>query len=86
MGKRVLFTYYLFPQRSNCLSAVTKPLLMCFPFPDQRVASFCTLTDMQHGQDLEDGQELPLCVDPGSGKDFMDTAGYVSSHRSSHIL
>ncbi|XP_049644871.1 signal-induced proliferation-associated 1-like protein 2 isoform X1 [Suncus etruscus] len=42
---------------------------------DQRVASFCTLTDMQHSQDLEDGQELPLCVDPGSGKDFMDTAG-----------
>uniref|UniRef100_A0A8C0Q0K4 Signal induced proliferation associated 1 like 2 n=1 Tax=Canis lupus familiaris TaxID=9615 RepID=A0A8C0Q0K4_CANLF len=42
---------------------------------DQRVASFCTLTDMQHGQDLEGAQEPPLCVDPGSGKDFMDTAG-----------
>ncbi|PNJ43531.1 SIPA1L2 isoform 2 [Pongo abelii] len=42
---------------------------------DQRVASFCTLTDMQHGQDLEGAQELPLCVDPGSGKEFMDTTG-----------
>uniref|UniRef100_A0A2K6SPY6 Signal induced proliferation associated 1 like 2 n=1 Tax=Saimiri boliviensis boliviensis TaxID=39432 RepID=A0A2K6SPY6_SAIBB len=44
-------------------------------FEDQRVASFCTLTDMQHGQDLEGAQELPLCVDPGSGKEFMDTTG-----------
>uniref|UniRef100_A0A452TLI7 Signal induced proliferation associated 1 like 2 n=1 Tax=Ursus maritimus TaxID=29073 RepID=A0A452TLI7_URSMA len=42
---------------------------------DQRVASFCTLTDMQHGQDLEGAQEPPLCVDPGSGKDFMDATG-----------
>nr|XP_008518408.1 PREDICTED: signal-induced proliferation-associated 1-like protein 2 isoform X1 [Equus przewalskii]XP_008518409.1 PREDICTED: signal-induced proliferation-associated 1-like protein 2 isoform X1 [Equus przewalskii]XP_008518410.1 PREDICTED: signal-induced proliferation-associated 1-like protein 2 isoform X1 [Equus przewalskii]XP_008518411.1 PREDICTED: signal-induced proliferation-associated 1-like protein 2 isoform X1 [Equus przewalskii] len=42
---------------------------------DQRVASFCTLTDMQHGQGLEAAQELPLCVDPGSGKDFMDATG-----------
>lgn len=33
---------------------------------------------MQHGQDLEGAQELPLCVDPGSGKEFMDTTGYVS--------
>ncbi|XP_008589970.1 PREDICTED: signal-induced proliferation-associated 1-like protein 2 [Galeopterus variegatus] len=37
---------------------------------DQRVASFCTLTDMQHGPDLEGAQELPLCVDPG-----LDIAG-----------
>ncbi|MXQ92084.1 hypothetical protein E5288_WYG009857 [Bos mutus] len=42
---------------------------------DQRVASFCTLTDMHPEQDLEGAQELPLCVDPGSGKDFMDPAG-----------
>ncbi|XP_032465095.1 signal-induced proliferation-associated 1-like protein 2 isoform X4 [Phocoena sinus] len=44
-------------------------------FEDQRVASFCTLTDMHPEQDLEGAQELPLCVDPGSGKDFMDAAG-----------
>ncbi|XP_054432727.1 signal-induced proliferation-associated 1-like protein 2 [Pteronotus mesoamericanus] len=42
---------------------------------DQRVASFCTLTDLQHAQGLEGAQELPLCVDPSGGKDFMDTAG-----------
>uniref|UniRef100_A0A8C9KI48 Signal induced proliferation associated 1 like 2 n=1 Tax=Panthera tigris altaica TaxID=74533 RepID=A0A8C9KI48_PANTA len=42
---------------------------------DQRVASFCTLTDMQHGQDLEGAQEPALCVDPGSSKDFMDATG-----------
>uniref|UniRef100_A0A3Q2HE65 Signal induced proliferation associated 1 like 2 n=1 Tax=Equus caballus TaxID=9796 RepID=A0A3Q2HE65_HORSE len=47
-------------------------------FEDQRVASFCTLTDMQHGQGLEAAQELPLCVDPGSGKDFMDATGEQS--------
>uniref|UniRef100_A0ABI7XBA6 Signal induced proliferation associated 1 like 2 n=1 Tax=Felis catus TaxID=9685 RepID=A0ABI7XBA6_FELCA len=44
-------------------------------FEDQRVASFCTLTDMQHGQDLEGAQEPALCVDPGSSKDFMDATG-----------
>ncbi|KAI4555610.1 hypothetical protein MJG53_019300 [Ovis ammon polii x Ovis aries] len=44
-------------------------------FEDQRVASFCTLTDMHPEQDLEGAQELPLCVDPGRGKDFMDPAG-----------
>ncbi|XP_036881460.1 signal-induced proliferation-associated 1-like protein 2 isoform X3 [Manis javanica] len=44
-------------------------------FEDQRVASFCTLTDMQHTQDLEGVHELPLCVDPSGGKDFMDTPG-----------
>ncbi|XP_029425569.1 signal-induced proliferation-associated 1-like protein 2 isoform X2 [Nannospalax galili] len=43
-------------------------------FEDQRVASFCTLTDLQHGQDLEGASELPLCVDPNS-KEFMDTPG-----------
>eukprot|EP00070_Physeter_catodon_P030168 XP_028337062.1 signal-induced proliferation-associated 1-like protein 2 [Physeter catodon] len=42
---------------------------------DRRVASFCTLTDMHPEQDLEGAQELPLCVDPGSGKDFMDATG-----------
>lgn len=51
---------------------------VCLPSSDQRVASFCTLTDMQHGQDLEGAQEPPLCVDPGSSKDFMDATGYVS--------
>lgn len=44
-------------------------------FEDQRVSSFCTLTDMHHRQGLEGAQELPLCVDAGSGKDFLDTAG-----------
>lgn len=53
-------------------------LSMCLPSPDQRVASFCTLTDMHPEQDLEGAQELPLCVDPGSSKDFMDPAGYVT--------
>lgn len=33
---------------------------------------------MHPEQDLEGAQELPLCVDPGRGKDFMDPAGYVS--------
>ncbi|XP_050002970.1 signal-induced proliferation-associated 1-like protein 2 isoform X1 [Alexandromys fortis] len=44
-------------------------------FEDQRVASFCTLTDLQHGQDLEGAPELSLCVDPTSGKEFMDASG-----------
>lgn len=44
-------------------------------FEDQRVASFCTLTDLQHGQDLERAPELSLCVDPTSGKEFMDASG-----------
>lgn len=43
-------------------------------FEDQRVASFCTLTDLQHGQDLEGAPELSLCVDPTSGKEFMDAS------------
>lgn len=33
---------------------------------------------MHPEQDLEGAQELPLCVDTGSGKDFMDAAGYVT--------
>ncbi|KAM5235636.1 signal-induced proliferation-associated 1-like protein 2 isoform 2-T2 [Ctenodactylus gundi] len=44
-------------------------------FEDQRVASFCSLPSLQHGQDLEAAQGLPLCVDTSSGKDFLDTAG-----------
>ncbi|XP_041910165.1 signal-induced proliferation-associated 1-like protein 2 isoform X2 [Arvicola amphibius] len=44
-------------------------------FEDQRVASFCALTDLQHGQDLEGAPELSLCVDPTSGKEFMDASG-----------
>lgn len=62
----------------QCSQYSTALACVCLPSSDQRVASFCTLTDMQHGQDLEGAQEPPLCVDPGSGKDFMDTAGYVS--------
>ncbi|XP_021504094.1 signal-induced proliferation-associated 1-like protein 2 isoform X2 [Meriones unguiculatus] len=42
---------------------------------DQGVASFCTLTDLQHGQELEGAPELSLCVDPTSGKEFMETPG-----------
>lgn len=57
-----------------CLTTIAYPSF-CFPSPDQRVASFCTLTDMQHGQDLEGTEELPLCVDSGNGKDFMDSTG-----------
>uniref|UniRef100_A0A8D0GG30 Signal induced proliferation associated 1 like 2 n=1 Tax=Sphenodon punctatus TaxID=8508 RepID=A0A8D0GG30_SPHPU len=41
----------------------------------QRVASFCTLNDMQQVQGLESTQELPLGAGPTNGKDFMDTAG-----------
>lgn len=59
----------------SCFNA---SVCVCLPFPDQRVASFCALTDMHPEQDLDGAQELPLCVDPGSGKDFMDPAGYVS--------
>uniref|UniRef100_A0A803YD57 Signal induced proliferation associated 1 like 2 n=1 Tax=Meleagris gallopavo TaxID=9103 RepID=A0A803YD57_MELGA len=45
------------------------------PFLDQRVASFCTLDDMQHAQGLEGTQELPLDESPTDGKDFLDAAG-----------
>ncbi|XP_060098950.1 signal-induced proliferation-associated 1-like protein 2 isoform X4 [Heteronotia binoei] len=44
-------------------------------FEDQRVASFCTLNDMQHVQALENNQDLPLNASPTHGKDFIDTTG-----------
>ncbi|KAH0622491.1 hypothetical protein JD844_024848 [Phrynosoma platyrhinos] len=42
-------------------------------FEDQRVASFCTLNDMQHVQSLESNKALG--ASPTSGKDFIDTNG-----------
>ncbi|XP_062980442.1 signal-induced proliferation-associated 1-like protein 2 isoform X4 [Elgaria multicarinata webbii] len=42
-------------------------------FEDQRVASFCTLNDMQHVQGLENNQALG--TSPTNGKDFVDTTG-----------
>ncbi|XP_053238501.1 signal-induced proliferation-associated 1-like protein 2 isoform X5 [Podarcis raffonei] len=39
----------------------------------QRVASFCTLNDMQHVQSLESNQALG--ASPTNGKDFIDTTG-----------
>lgn len=63
--------------KSRVLVALTNLLSICSSSPDQRVASFCTLTDLQHGQELEGAPELSLCVDPTSGKEFMDTPGYV---------
>ncbi|XP_077781918.1 signal-induced proliferation-associated 1-like protein 2 isoform X4 [Podarcis muralis] len=42
-------------------------------FEDQRVASFCTLNDMQHVQSLESNQALG--ASPTNGKDFIDTTG-----------
>ncbi|XP_054844040.1 signal-induced proliferation-associated 1-like protein 2 isoform X2 [Eublepharis macularius] len=44
-------------------------------FLDQRVASFCTLNDIQHVQDLENNQDLPLSASPADRKDFIDTTG-----------
>ncbi|XP_077202399.1 signal-induced proliferation-associated 1-like protein 2 isoform X4 [Paroedura picta] len=44
-------------------------------FLDQRVASFCTMNDMQHVQGLESNQDLPLSANPTHGKDFIDTTG-----------
>ncbi|KAM6219394.1 signal-induced proliferation-associated 1-like protein 2 isoform 2-T2 [Rhynchocyon petersi] len=44
-------------------------------FEDQRVASFSTMNEIQHMPDLEGAQELPLCLDPGSGKGFLDATG-----------
>ncbi|XP_009067753.1 PREDICTED: signal-induced proliferation-associated 1-like protein 2, partial [Acanthisitta chloris] len=44
-------------------------------FEDQRVASFCTLNDMQQAQGLEGTQELPLDESPPDGKDFLEVAG-----------
>lgn len=46
-----------------------------FAFLDQRVASFCTLNDMQHMQALENNQALGSS--PTNGKDFIDANGYV---------
>ncbi|XP_021151817.2 signal-induced proliferation-associated 1-like protein 2 isoform X2 [Columba livia] len=45
------------------------------PFLDQRVASFCTLSDMQQAEGLEGTQELPLDESPTDGKDFLEAAG-----------
>ncbi|XP_010120160.1 PREDICTED: signal-induced proliferation-associated 1-like protein 2, partial [Chlamydotis macqueenii] len=45
------------------------------PFLDQRVASFCTLSDMQQAQGLEGTQELPLDESPTDGKDFLEATG-----------
>uniref|UniRef100_A0A670Z3F4 Signal induced proliferation associated 1 like 2 n=1 Tax=Pseudonaja textilis TaxID=8673 RepID=A0A670Z3F4_PSETE len=42
-------------------------------FEDQRVASFCTLNDMQHMQALENNQALDSS--PTNGKDFIDANG-----------
>uniref|UniRef100_A0A8D2LUQ1 Signal induced proliferation associated 1 like 2 n=1 Tax=Varanus komodoensis TaxID=61221 RepID=A0A8D2LUQ1_VARKO len=42
-------------------------------FLDQRVASFCTLNDMQHVQGLEENQALG--ASPTNGKDFIDATG-----------
>ncbi|XP_061480484.1 signal-induced proliferation-associated 1-like protein 2 isoform X4 [Rhineura floridana] len=42
-------------------------------FEDQRVASFCTLNDMQHVQSLESNQALG--ASPTNEKDFIDTTG-----------
>ncbi|KAM4692839.1 signal-induced proliferation-associated 1-like protein 2 isoform 2-T2 [Discoglossus pictus] len=42
---------------------------------DQRVASFCTLNDMQQGQGFKGSQELSLCSGSANGKDFSDPAG-----------
>ncbi|XP_048342098.1 signal-induced proliferation-associated 1-like protein 2 isoform X6 [Sphaerodactylus townsendi] len=44
-------------------------------FEDQRVASFCTMNDIQRVQSLENNQDLPLSASPTNGKDFIDTTG-----------
>ncbi|XP_010082982.1 PREDICTED: signal-induced proliferation-associated 1-like protein 2, partial [Pterocles gutturalis] len=41
----------------------------------QRVASFCTLSDMQQARGLEGTQELPLDESPTEGKDFLEATG-----------
>ncbi|XP_065778381.1 signal-induced proliferation-associated 1-like protein 2 isoform X4 [Muntiacus reevesi] len=63
------------PPYHSTLPPRTQPAPSMGSLRNQRVASFCTLTDMHPEQDLEGAQELPLCVDPGSSKDFMDPAG-----------
>ncbi|XP_053567097.1 signal-induced proliferation-associated 1-like protein 2 isoform X4 [Bombina bombina] len=42
---------------------------------DQRVASFCTLNDMQQEQGFKVSQELSMCSGSANGKDFTDPAG-----------
>lgn len=76
-GQQIPFSK-LVSAKSRGLVTLTNLLSVCFSSPDQRVASFCTLTDLQHGQELEGAPELSLCVDPTSGKEFMDTPGYVN--------
>ncbi|XP_019405402.1 PREDICTED: signal-induced proliferation-associated 1-like protein 2 isoform X2 [Crocodylus porosus] len=44
-------------------------------FLDQRVASFCTLNDMQQAQGLAGTQDIPLGESPTDGKDFLDATG-----------
>ncbi|XP_051849566.1 signal-induced proliferation-associated 1-like protein 2 isoform X6 [Antechinus flavipes] len=63
------------PPYHSTLPPRTNPAPGLGSLRNQRVASFCTLTDMQHMQGLEGTQELSLCVDPANGKDFMDTDG-----------
>ncbi|XP_050002972.1 signal-induced proliferation-associated 1-like protein 2 isoform X2 [Alexandromys fortis] len=63
------------PPYHSTLPPRTHPAPSMGSLRNQRVASFCTLTDLQHGQDLEGAPELSLCVDPTSGKEFMDASG-----------
>ncbi|XP_064132747.1 signal-induced proliferation-associated 1-like protein 2 isoform X3 [Loxodonta africana] len=63
------------PPYHSTLPPRTQPVPSMGSLRNQRVASFCTLTDMQHMQNLEGAQELPLCMDPSNGKDFLDTTG-----------
>ncbi|XP_059571425.1 signal-induced proliferation-associated 1-like protein 2 isoform X3 [Alligator mississippiensis] len=44
-------------------------------FEDQRVASFCTLNDMQQAQGLAGTRDIPLGESPTDGKDFLDATG-----------
>lgn len=39
----------------------------CFPLPDQRVASFCTMTDMQRAEALQISKELTKRVVEAEG-------------------
>ncbi|XP_072107169.1 signal-induced proliferation-associated 1-like protein 2 isoform X2 [Mobula birostris] len=44
-------------------------------FEDQRVASFCTLNDMQSAQSMEGGEELSLHIGQTDRKDHADDTG-----------
>ncbi|XP_069741143.1 signal-induced proliferation-associated 1-like protein 2 isoform X2 [Narcine bancroftii] len=44
-------------------------------FEDQRVASFCTLNDMQSAQSMEGAEELSLHIGQAERKDHCDDAG-----------